>query len=90
VHGSYIDRAISDRAVDVHSALLEHAPYLDEPRFIPAVDWYLKAAARESFATRLHHVSVRREGTRRGAKPHMGTGDGSVTIIGEVGQRSWA
>jgi hypothetical protein len=48
VHGSYSDRAISDRAVEVHSALLEHAPYLDEPRFIPAVDRYLKAAARES------------------------------------------
>ena len=31
VHGSYSDRAISDRAVEVHSGLLEHAPYLDEP-----------------------------------------------------------
>jgi hypothetical protein len=48
VHGSYSDRAINDRAVEVHQALLEHAPYLDEPRFLPTVNRYLQAAAREA------------------------------------------
>jgi hypothetical protein len=48
VHGAESPVEIEKRAEVVHSALLEHAPYLDEPRFIPAVDRYLKAAARES------------------------------------------
>lgn len=47
-HGSYSERAINARAVEVHAALLQHAPYLDEPRFIPAVNRYLQAAAREA------------------------------------------
>jgi len=48
VHGADSPRAIAARADEVHEALLEHAPYLDEPRFIPAVSRYLQAAAREA------------------------------------------
>jgi hypothetical protein len=48
VHGAESPAEIEKRAGVVHSALLEHAPYLSEPRFIPAVDRYLRAAAREA------------------------------------------
>lgn len=48
VHGSESPRAINARAVEVHAELLRYAPYLDEPRFLPAVNRYLQAAARES------------------------------------------
>jgi len=47
-HGAYSPRAIGERAELVHAELLEHAPYLDEERFIPAVQRYLAAAAREA------------------------------------------
>jgi hypothetical protein len=46
-HGANSERAIAERAEVVHDELLLHAPYLDEERFIPAVERYLKAAARE-------------------------------------------
>ena len=48
VHGAESPRAINERAIEVHEALLEHAPFLDEPRFIPAVNRYLQSAAREA------------------------------------------
>ena len=47
-HGAYSERAIAERAEQVHGELLEHAPYLAEPRFIPAVNRYLHAASREA------------------------------------------
>jgi hypothetical protein len=46
-HGANSERAIAARAEVVHSELLLHAPYLDEERFIPAVQRYLSAASRE-------------------------------------------
>ncbi len=48
VHGAESERAIAARADLVHAELLEVAPYLDEPKFIPAVRRYLAAAAREA------------------------------------------
>lgn len=47
-HGAYSERAIAERAELVHASLIEYAPYLDEPRFAPALARYLRAAARES------------------------------------------
>ena len=47
-HGADSDRAIAARAEEIHGALLDAAPYLDEPRFLPAVSRYLQAAARET------------------------------------------
>ena len=47
-HGADSPRAIAARAAEVHSELLLAAPYLDDPKFIPAVSRYLEAAARES------------------------------------------
>lgn len=46
-HGGNSERAIAERAEVVHAELLTVAPYLDEPRFIPAVSRYLSAASRE-------------------------------------------
>lgn len=48
VHGANSERAIAERAETVHAELLTFAPYLDEPRFMPAIQRYLSAAARES------------------------------------------
>jgi hypothetical protein len=50
VHGSYSERAIAERAVEVHAELLRHCPYLDEDRYMPSVRRYLEAAAREHLA----------------------------------------
>jgi hypothetical protein len=47
-HGAYSPARIAERAKVVHSELLTHAPYLAEERFIPAVNRYLTAAAREA------------------------------------------
>lgn len=47
-HGAYSAVVIAERAKSVHAELLQHAPYLDEPRFYPAVQRYLSAAAREA------------------------------------------
>lgn len=47
-HGAYSERAIAERAEQVHGELLEHAPYLNEQRFFPAVSRYLHAASREA------------------------------------------
>jgi hypothetical protein len=49
-HGAYSPAAIEQRADDVRGELLTYAPYLDEPRFIPAVHRYLTACAREQLA----------------------------------------
>lgn len=48
VHGGTSPRAITARAQLVHAELLTVVPYLAEPKFAPAVDRYLKAAAREA------------------------------------------
>jgi hypothetical protein len=47
-HGASSPAKIAERAELVHAQLLEYAPYLDEPRFMPACQRYLDAAARES------------------------------------------
>lgn len=56
-HGAYSERAIAERAEQVHEELLTFAPYLDEPRFLPAVQRYLSAAAREALLDE-HIVTV--------------------------------
>ena len=47
-HGAYSGRVIAEKAREVHAALLDVAPYLAESKFLPAVERYLNAAARES------------------------------------------
>ncbi len=47
VHGADSPRAIEAVATEVHEALREVAPWLDEPHFAPAVYRYLRATARE-------------------------------------------
>ncbi len=49
-HGAYSEKAIADRAEQVHGALLEVAPWVAEPHYAPSVDRYLKATAREHLA----------------------------------------
>jgi hypothetical protein len=61
-HGAYSERAIAARAEAVHAELLTFAPYLDEPRFLPAVQRYLDAAAREL----LLHEHVERLSAEKG------------------------
>lgn len=56
VHGGSSERAIASRARVVHEELLTVAPYLAEAKFVPSVDRYLKAAAREAL---LHEHIVR-------------------------------
>jgi hypothetical protein len=46
-HGAYSERAIAERAEQVHSALLEFAPWCREDRYLPSVNRYLQATARE-------------------------------------------
>jgi hypothetical protein len=66
-HGAYSERVIAQRAVEVHKALLDCAPYLSEPKFLPAVNRYLQAAAREAL---LHdHIVSVSEATGAGAVP---------------------
>jgi hypothetical protein len=48
VHGGNSSRAVAAKAVQVHNELLTIAPYLAEDKFIPAVNRYLQAAAREA------------------------------------------
>jgi hypothetical protein len=47
-HGGYSERYIAAKAAEVHAELLDLAPYLREAKFIPAVNRYLQAAAREA------------------------------------------
>ncbi len=49
-HGTYSPAAIAERAAEVHDALLDIAPWVDEPEYAPSVDRYLKATAREQLA----------------------------------------
>jgi hypothetical protein len=49
-HGAYSERAIAERAGEVHAALLEVAPWCDEDRYLPSVHRYLQATAREQLA----------------------------------------
>jgi hypothetical protein len=55
-HGCYSERRIAAKAAEVHDELLDVAPYLAEPKFLPAVLRYLQAASREAL---LHdHISA--------------------------------
>jgi hypothetical protein len=66
-HGANSPRLIAEKAREVHAALLDVAPYLAEPKFLPAVNRYLQAAAREAL---LHdHVSRVSAGQGPGAVP---------------------
>jgi hypothetical protein len=47
-HGARSPRAIAAKAAEVHDELLTFAPYLSEEKFLPAVNRYLQAAAREA------------------------------------------
>jgi hypothetical protein len=55
-HGAQSERAIEARAAEVHEQLLELAPWCDHPHFLPSVNRYLQAAAREAL---LHSHIVR-------------------------------
>ena len=62
-HGGNSPRLIAEKAREVHAALLDVAPYLAEPKFLPAVERYLNAAAREA----LLHDHVSRLSAEQGA-----------------------
>jgi hypothetical protein len=49
-HGTYSDRVIAERAGLVHESLLEIAPWCAEDRYLPSVNRYLQATARETLA----------------------------------------
>src|SRR5664280_988312 len=67
VHGANSPRAIATRAQEVHADLLAAAPYLDQPQWMPAVNRYLEAAARESLLH--HHIATLSESKGAGAVP---------------------
>ncbi len=50
VHGTYSSAKVAERAVQVHGALYEVAPWVAEDHYTPSVDRYLKATAREQLA----------------------------------------
>jgi hypothetical protein len=50
VHGAYSEHAIAERAALVHASLLEVAPWCAEDRYLPSVNRYLRATAREALA----------------------------------------
>ncbi len=50
IHGAYSERAIAERAQLVHASLLEVAPWCAEDRYVPSVNRYLQATARETLA----------------------------------------
>ena len=49
-HGAYSERAIAERAQLVHASLLAVAPWCAEDRYLPSVNRYLQATARETLA----------------------------------------
>jgi hypothetical protein len=49
-HGAYSEMAVAERAGLVHQHLLEVAPWCDEPQFMPSVQRYTEATAREQLA----------------------------------------
>src|ERR1039458_195818 len=49
-HGAYSERAIAERAKDVHARLLEIVPWCNEPQYAPSVSRYLEATAGEQLA----------------------------------------
>jgi hypothetical protein len=51
-HGAYSPRSIEAEAGKVHEALLEVAPWCDQPQYLPSVNRYLEASAREALAHR--------------------------------------
>jgi hypothetical protein len=50
VHGAYSERAIAERAEQVHVHLLEVAPWINEQHYAPSVARYVQATARETLA----------------------------------------
>lgn len=55
-HGGYSPRAIEAKAREVHEALIEFAPWLNEAHYAPTLNRYLQATAREQ----LLHAHVER------------------------------
>lgn len=49
-HGAYSEKAIAEKAEQVHLELLDQAPWLAEERYAPALLRYLQATAREQLA----------------------------------------
>ena len=84
VHGGDSPRAIAARAEQIHAELLAHAPYLNEPRFLPAVSRYLQAAAREALLHDHHHQRIK--GAGGSEQPALGAGNRSRTSERQVGQ----
>ena len=49
-HGAYSERAIAERAEQVHAALLEFLPWCADPRYSVSLQRYSQATAREQLA----------------------------------------
>ena len=62
-HGADSERVIREEAVEVHAHLLEVAPWLDRPEFLPSVVRYLSAEVR----SQILHNYVTQIVTERGA-----------------------
>lgn len=56
-HGTYSPAAIAAQADRVHDALLEVAPWCNQPEYLPSVRRYLDATAREQMAHRAIEAS---------------------------------
>ncbi len=57
-HGAYSPAKIAAKAAAVHEALLEVAPWCNEPHYLPSVNRYLDATAREQLAHRAIEASA--------------------------------
>ena len=62
-HGADSERFIAERAEQVHAAILEVAPWINEPHFLPEVARYLRACAREE----LLHSAIEQVAAAKGA-----------------------
>jgi hypothetical protein len=63
IHGASSERAVAERAKQVHAELEAVAPWLREPHFAPALQRYLGACSRE----RLLHEWIEEMAAERGA-----------------------
>lgn len=101
-HGASSPRVIEAKAAEVHEQLLELAPWCNQPHYLPSVNRYLQAAAREAL---LHeHITtvsaakgpravaarVWEQATAATRLAHTLAGDLGLTPLGEARLRAVA
>jgi hypothetical protein len=83
-HGAYSPREIAKRAAAVHDALLEIAPWCDQPQYMPSVNRYLQATAREQLA---HEALMAMEPGARGFTRLLETATAAARAAWKMGDQ---